>query len=240
MPVYEVPSYIKPKSRIASGILPMAYVTEEKSEYISDLKNAIPVVREQIKMYNKYQTLVMRKDLRGNPEAFKVLPDVSSIVLVPVEEFVNEATGDNELFKFNGKFNLLTNEGLKLVEAVYNALDRDMRVQIAVPMQWLVWIPKKKILSRMCWVVALEGNIIVRPYGTTNILLEVQDAKFDKINSVSIRELKKHATIKERLNNHWRSIIVSEEMAELGEEFGLEEYTEERTEEESGEVGEVE
>lgn len=223
MPAYEVPSYIKPRSRIASGLLPMAYVSEERAEYISDLKNAVAAVKDTIRAYMRYEMLTMRKDLRGNPEAFKVYPDVNSMVRVPIEEFIEEATGGKELHRFKGEFNLFGQEGLKLVEEVYNGLSADFRVQINLPTQWLVYVPSRRLLTRMCFVVRLGGEIVVRPYGSTNVLLEVESIQLDKVNQPDIRVLKRNAEVKERLNNHWRSIVATQEMAEALEGFETEE-----------------
>ena len=238
MAIYIVPSYIKPYSKILSWALPLCYVEEEKQEYICDLKIVTTAIRERVRAYTKYQLLTMLKDIRGNPERFKVLPDASSIYYVPLEDFISKATEDRELASFKGEFNLLSQTAEDLINKVFSNLDRDLRAVIAVPMQWLVYSREDKVLSRMCWVVTLRGDITIRPYGTTNILLEVDKLSFDKINQVSLRVLKRHVLIKIRVDEVWRALVASEVMEEKAPELqtGIEEVGEEEIEEEVGEV----
>ncbi len=242
MGLYLVPSYIKPYSKILSWTLPMIYVEEEKQEYISDLKVVVPVIKGEIRYFARGEKLTMKTDMRGNPEQYKVLPDTSTQVLVPLEDFITKVTENKQYGEIQGKINLLTNQGIELIEKIYNLLDEDLRPVISLPMQWLVYIPNKKELTRLCWTIDLEGEIIVRPYGTTGLLLEVGDARLDKINSVSLKEIKKNTLIRQRLNDHWRSLVASFELGELAEEFAtLEEYTtEEEKEEVKEKVGEIE
>jgi len=240
MPAFEVPAYMKPRSRIASWIIPLVYVSEVNGEYISELRNVALFLQEKTKMYPQYQLMTMRKDMRGNPEAFKVFPEKNEFVTVPLEELVRIASRDIEIAKIKGSFHLLTETGTKFVEEVYNSLDKDVRTQINVPTQWVVWIPDKKILTRLCWVLALEGEITIRPWGSSNIMLEATNVTFDAVNSVSIKKLKANNLQKERLNDHWRTLLATEELAEAAEGFGLEEYAKQETETAEEAVGKVE
>jgi len=240
MPAFEVPAYMKPRSRIASWIIPLIYVSEVDGEYISELRNVFLVIQERTRMYSQYQLMTMRKDMRGNPEAFKVFPEKNDYVFVPLEELVQIASKGKEIAKIKGKFNMLNETGTKFVEEVYNSLDKDVRAQINVPTQWVVWIPEKKMLTRLCWILELEGEITIRPWGSSNIMLEARNVVFDAVNSVSVKQLKASNLQKERLNDHWRTILATEELSEAAEGFGLEEYVKEESESPEGSVGKVE
>jgi len=135
---------------------------------------------------------------------------------------------------------LLNESGLRFVNEVYNALDKDVRTQINVPTQWIVWIPKEKILTRLCWVLELEGDIIIRPWGSSNILLETNAVKFDAINSVSLKTLKKNNVMKESLNDQWKAILAAEELAEAAEEIEAIEQTPVEEPTPSEDIGKVE
>jgi len=97
MPVYEVPSYMKIRAKIASWIVPLNYVSELDGEYITELRNVSLVIKEKVKMYPKYQLMTMKKDMRGNPEAFKVFPSTEHYALIPLETLV-EVASKNTVF----------------------------------------------------------------------------------------------------------------------------------------------
>ncbi|RLE83758.1 MAG: hypothetical protein DRJ67_11665, partial [Thermoprotei archaeon] len=184
MGIYLVPAYIKPYSKILSWTLPMAYIEEEEQEYICDLKIVVPRIVGQIRYFTRGEKLTMRTDLRGNPEQYKVLPDVATQMLVHVEDFIKAATQGKSYGKLEGSYNLLGEGGTRLVEDVYNLLDSDLRPMIATPLQWLVWAPKQRLLTRLCWIRAISGRIVIRPYGSSGLLLETEGLKLDKVNSV--------------------------------------------------------
>jgi len=222
----------------------MGYVEEEKSEFIMDIARLVPVLNAMTEYYSNYTMMTMKKDLHGNPEQYKIKPRIETGVKIPLENFVEKVTEGKEIARIKGSFNLLEPSGDKLVDLVYKSLDRDARLLISPPLQWLVWLPKEKKLTRMCWVIEISGEIVIRPYGGRNLLLEVQQVKFDKINEWSTTVIKRHALEKQRLNNEWRSLVAAEELAEAAEGFGGlpvgggEE--EESNEETPPEVGEVE
>jgi len=240
MGCYLVPSYIKPYSKILSWTVSMGYIEEERQEYISDLKVVTPYLKGETRYFPKYEKLTMRTDMRGNPEQYKILPDVSSQILVPIEDFVEKVTESKEHGRMRGEVDVLTNKGIELIEQVYNMLDSDLRAVISLPLQWLIYSRSEKLLSRLCWVLRVDGEITVRPYGVSGILLEVDKLTLDKVNSVSLKELKKNTLVRQRLNDHWRSLVASGQLTtELTSIEGLAE-SEETKEEESDKVGVVE
>jgi len=239
--IYEMPAYMKPRIKVATWILTMAFSKDLNQELIAELPRVKLTIKDNIEGYMKYQLLTMRKDLRGNPEGYKVFVEPASRIVLPVEEVINEITGGKELGRIRGEFNLLNSSGKKLIEEVYGSLDKDFRRTLNIPTQWLIYIPDKRILTRMCWVLSLSGDIVIRPFGSTNILLEVTNVRFDMINEGHLRQVKQNNLVKDRLNQEWRSLIVSEEMAELATAAeGLTEEAEESKETTPSEVGQVE
>jgi len=244
MPAYVVPAYIKPRSKIATWLLPMAYLDKEMREYICDLGIVSPVIRDQIIYFTDYTKLVMKKDLEGQAEQYKIHPKVDSRGAIPIESFVDMVTQKKELLRFKGTFNLLGRTGDELIRKVYYAIRPDVRFIVATPLQWLVWIPSKRMLTRLCWLLELKGEIVVRPYGDRNFLLEVVDAdgvKLDKVNDWDTFEIKKNITMKLRLSNEWRSLVATEQLETYEAELpvGAEETEAAQTEAPPAEVGEI-
>jgi len=238
MPCYEVPSYIKPYSKILSWSIPMVYVEEEKMEYIADGSEITSFIKDTITVYRDYMKTVLSKDLRGIAEKFKVTVEQNSKIAIPVEEFIDKVTFNKTYGKVKYDINLLTGKGQKLVEDVYNILDEDLRAVISTPTQWLVYIPKEKLLTRLCWVVELGGEITVRPYGRRGLLLEAEKVKLDRVNHPSLRVLKRNTLLRQRLNDYWRRLLsmqmAMEEARELVETIS--EVEEREGEEEVGHV----
>jgi len=245
MPAYLTPLYIKPRSKILSWTLPMVFVEERKEEFISDYPGGNVVIKETVKAFKNYHEMTMTKDIRGNPERYKIYVDIASMYEVPVEEFVSRATEDKEIARLNMTLNLLSADSYKQIGKIYNSLDRDLRVMITQPTQWLVYARRERILTRLCWIIKLEGEIILRPYGLRSLLLEVDSVLMDRVNEPSLRTIKKNAILKQRLNDYWKRLVTSEvageELKSLQETLSeaLAE-TSESSREETGMVGEVE
>jgi len=240
MGIYITPGYMKPRSRISNWLIQLALEEQEKTEYIYDGPETVPILKDQTKYYARYSKLTMKKDLEGNPEQYKLHPDVSTAVLVPLERLVEIAAGNKEFGKIKGKFNIYGNDGENLVQEIYKMLRPDVRRVAVVPTQWLVWFPEKKILTRLVFVTEIEGEIIVRPWGDRGIMLEATSLKLDKVNSWDTLVMKRACLSKNRLNDAWRSLVVSEELAaELGEISTLSEGGEEK-DVESKEIGHIE
>jgi len=232
---------MKPRSRISNWLIQFAYEEESKAEYVYDGPETAPLLKGETKYYLKYHKLTMRKDLEGNPEQYKLLPDIKSMSLIPIERLIEIGTNNIEYGKLSGKYDLYTVEGERFINEVYNMLRSDVRRVVSVPMQWLVWIPSEKILTRLVFVRELGGEIIVRPFGSRGILLEVKEVKLDKANSWDTFAMKRACLTKNRLNDAWRALVVSEEMAAAVEGFEVERSEEVEKEEEAPEaVGEIE
>jgi len=246
MGCYSVPAYQKPMSKIASWVVPMAYVPKERLEYIAEAVETKLVFKENLPYYKDFMLLVMSKDLRGLAERLKVYANADTVTLIPIQEFVNLATNEEQFGKTTLKLNLLDESAYKEIGKIYNLLDRDVRTTIATPTQWLVYHPRAKMLTRLCWVVSIEGEAIIRPYGMRGLLLEVEKVEVEDVENPSLKILKKHGVIKQRVNDYWRRLVAMEEgLEELEELQGLVQYTkeskeEEETKEEGVEVGEVE
>ena len=235
-----VPSYTKPYSKITSWAIPMIYLLDENQEYITDLAVVVPIIRKSVRVYKNVTKIVMRTDLRGYAESFKVHVMSPEYIDVPISEFVREVSNDNELGELTVNADLLGDSGFRLIDGVYEILDRDLREVIATPLQWLVYAVKQELLTRLCWVTKINGKVKVRPYGNRNILLEVEDIKLDKVNTPSLKTLKRNIVVKQRINDYWRRKLSMELAKEELEGLGLpiEEPTE--SNEEASEVGEVE
>jgi len=246
MGCYSVPAYQKPMSKITSWVVPMAFVDTERLEYIAEAIETGLVFKDNLPYYKDYMLLVMSKDLRGLAERLKVYVNTETRTLIPIQEFVNLATNEEQFGKATLNLNLLDESAYKEIGKVYNLLDRDVRTTIATPTQWLVYHPKAKLLTRLCWVVRIEGEVVIRPYGMRGLLLEVEKVEVEDIEKPSLKILKKHGVIKQRINDYWRRLVAMEEgIEELEELQGLIQYSrksegkeEERTE--GVEVGEVE
>jgi len=235
-----VPSYAKPYSKITSWAIPMIYLMDEKQEYITDLAVVVPIIKGMVRVYKNVTKIVMRTDLRGFAESFKVHVMSPEYVDVPVKEFVNEVTEGKELGELEVNADLLADSGFKLIDGVYEVLDRDLREVIATPMQWLIHGVKDNILTRLCWVTKLKGKIKVRPYGNRNILLEVEELTLDKVNTPSLKTLKRNIVVKQRVNDYWRRKLSMELAKEELEGLGLPIGGEESGAEGGEVVGEVE
>jgi len=239
VPGYLVPSYIKPYSKILSWSLPMIYIEEEEQEYISELAQVSPAFKENIIGFKDYTKLVMSKDLRGTPEKYKVAVDINTKFVIPVEEFVRRATKEKEFARLQLDLNLLSPDSYKAFDKIYNSLDKDLRATISIPTQWLVYARRENMLTRLCWVVKISGEVVIRPYGARGILIETDTILLDKVNTPSLRTIKKNVLLKQRLNDYWRRLVATqlfeEEASELMETLEVSE-----TSEGAGMVGNVE
>ncbi len=241
MGVYLTPAYMKPRSRVANWLLQMCLEEETRTEYIYDGPETAPILRNETRYFTKYSKLTMKKDLEGNAEQYKIYPDIRSGVLVPLERLVEIATDNKEYGKLKGKYDLYSIEGEKLVNEIYGMLRNDVRRIVAVPTQWLVWLPNKKILTRLVFIREIMGGIIIRPWGARGILLEVQELKLDRANKWDTFAMKKACLTKNRLNDSWRSLVVSEELsAELEGFETIEDYADKEEGETAEKVGDVE
>jgi len=240
MGIYLTPAYMKPRSRIMNWLIQLALEEQDKAEYVYDGPETAPILRDQTKYYTRYSKLTMKKDLEGNPEQYKLYPDVNSAVIIPIERLVEIATENKEHGKLSGKFNIYSADGEKLVNEVYRLLRSDVRRVVSVPTQWLVWYPEKRLLTRLVFVTEIEGEIVVRPWGSRGLLLEVEKLRLDKVNEWDTLVMKRACLTKNRLNDAWRSLVISEELvAELGE-LTQEVLVSEEKEQAPGEVGQVE
>lgn len=235
-----VPSYAKPYSKITSWAIPMIYLMDEKQEYITDLAVVVPIIKEYVRVYKNVTKVVMRTDLRGYAESFKVHVMTPEYVDVPISEFIEEVSDGKVLGNFEVDADLLGDSGFKLIDKVYDVLDRDLREVIATPMQWLVYDESRNLLTRLCWVTKINGPVKVLPYGTRNVLLWVNELKLDKVNTPSLRTLKRNIVVKQRINDYWRRKLSMELAKEELEGLGL--PIESESEETGGgaEVGSVE
>lgn len=244
MGVYIVPAYIKPGTKIATWIIPMCYVEEENNEFINDNGIVRIVIKDKIEYFSKGVKMAMKVDAFGEPTQHKVHIFDTKLIIKPIEMFLSTACKDVELARVEGIFNLLGTSGINLIQEVFKQLDKDTRSQVAVPLQWLVYKPDEKLLTRLCWVNEINGKIIVKPYSERNLLLEVQgDIKLDKVNTFSLQTIKKNIITKNALNEEWRQmvaeVIVTETLTEM---TTIGEFTEEKKERvgEGEEIGKVE
>ncbi len=235
-----VPSYAKPYSKITSWAIPMIYLIDEKQEYITDLAVVVPIIKGTIRVYKNVTKIVMRTDLRGYAESFKVHVMSPEYLDIPLNEFVKEVSNGKVLGELDVNADLLSDSGFKLIDGVYEVLDRDLREVIATPMQWLVHSVSQDLLTRVCWVTKINGKVKVLPYGNRNILLQVQELKLDKVNTPSLKTLKRNIVVKQRINDYWRRKLSMELAREELEGLGLPIEESEGGVTEGGEVGEVE
>jgi len=218
MGIYITPSYIKPHTKIATWIIPMCYLEEDNNEYINDNGIVKTVIKDYIDYYSRGTKMTMKTDTFGEPIQYKVHADTSTMNQRPLVLFIEQAIGNRQLMTLEGKFNLLTSSGVKLIQEVFNNLSEDMRSTIAVPLQWLVYIPSENVLTRLCWINEIEGKIIVRPYTQRSLLLEVHGkVQFDKVNTADLKVIKKNILVKNTLNEEWRQMVMEVSMEEAVE-----------------------
>jgi len=241
MGIYLTPAHMKPYSAVVNWLIQLAYEEETSQEYVYDGPESAPLLRGKTKYYTRYHRLTMSKDLTGNPERYKVFPDVRSGVLVPIENLIDTATGGLEYGRVSGEFDLYSRSGDKLVSEVYNMLNTDVRRVVSLPTQWLVWIPSRSMLTRLVFTSALKGEVIVRPFGSRGILLEVQDVTLDRVNEWDTISMKRACIEKTRFNDSWRSLVLSEGLKRVAGKFKAEAEEETSEEEPKPEgVGDIE
>jgi len=240
MGVFLVPAIMKPYSKISSWLIQLGFREEDRMEYILSPADIKVVIKENTLYYPNYSIMTMRTDLEGRASQYKIHIESSINRIVPLEILLEIATGNKEFGAFKGSFNLFDKTGKDLVAKIYDMLDPDLRETISTPLQWLVYIPKQQALTRLVYVVKVSGNIIVRPFGVNNILLEIEKARLDKVEPWSTKHMKASCIRKQVLNDYWRSMLAEEKMQETSNFFETEEEEESVEEKESVEVGEVE
>jgi len=237
--VWHVPSYIKPYTKILSWTIPMVYEEESNREIISDYMDVSPVIREKMKYFKDYyRTTVGKVIVQKLIQGYKVSPEPRSMILRPINEFIDRCCNEVLATIKDMKISLLDVNGIKFVDTIFNALNEDIRAVITRPLQWLVLIPGRRWLTRMCWLLQLRGDIEIRKYGLNNILLVVNDVTFEKINSVDLRTIKRNVLKKEEINDRWLQLLTE---AQLEPELeGVETVKEQQVKEESTKIGVVE
>ena len=214
MTVILSPAYMKPRIKVLSWTIPLAYVTETKTEAPIEPPIVKPIIKEHTIAWNSYYNLGFGLDLSGRSTREKVVARPESKFLMPVEEFVKIATEEQEICRVKGKFNLLNDTGIDLVTQVYKNARNVIKHEIANPLQWIVYIPSQKILTRLCWLIQIEGEVIVRPFGERNLLLEIENVVFDKVNQVDLHALKTNIVKKERIIKIWQTLLAKETVEE--------------------------
>jgi len=237
--VWELPSYSKPRIKVYSWTIPMVYEEREQIEFIADNLNIHIAFKGTIPAYRNYRKLVLRTDLKGEASSYKINVDVDSKVVLSIDELISKATGNKVFAKFTKDVNLLDPKATQFIEEIYYSLDENFRMSSSPPNQWLVLLRNKQELTRLCWVNHIKGNVEVAPFGIRNILLIVDDGVREGNSRLSVRAIKAHRLAKERLDERWRTLQISEEVEEVKEEFSLEGFKKEEEEVEK-KVGEVE
>jgi len=241
---YITPAYIKPYTKITTWILAMCFLEEDNNEYINDNGITRLVIKDTIDYYSTCRKMAMRIDAFNEPIQYKVHVLDKNPTPKPLELFISNIIKSEMFLKLNGKFNLLDTSGVKLIQQIFNNLAEDVRSTIAVPLQWLVYNPKEKLLTRLCWVNGIDGNIEVYPYTQRSLLLVVDGTiHLDKVNRPDIRVLKNNVKVKESLNDEWRSMVMESALSEAVESIvGVKEVKEQevkpqvKTESEIGQV----
>jgi len=238
------PAYVKPYTKIATWLLPMCYIEEENLEYIQDNAIVKLVLRKETQRFGKYVKMTLKADALGEPMQYKInIQD--RLDPAPIEALIEKACGNEKFMEFEGEFDLLSTTGVKLIQHIFNNLSEDVRSTIAVPLQWLVYKPNEGLLTRLCFVNALKGKVIVKPYTQRSLLLEIHgNVILDRVENIDIRVIKKNVATKQVLNDEWRQMVMESAVSEAIESIVIpktqkEERVKEKKEE-SGKVGEVE
>lgn len=226
---YWVPSQFKAKTKISSKLIPFVFVVDDWSEHVGDNIDNAPLLREKTYYFSRAEKMTMQVDIVGRPVKFKVYVDPRSKAIVPIDNLIADATKNMELGRFKGTFNTTDPTGRDLINKVYDILDVDTRRQISRPSQWLIYDRTNKVLTRLCYMIQVNGEIIVRPFGATNILLDAESGKVDHVNNYSRKYMLGSYKAKEHLDQHWLRMQLSEEIEEFSSEFG-------ETEEEAGTI----
>ena len=241
MGLYEIPAIFKPKIKVLGWTIPIAYVEERRSEYIMDVGAAPLYVEKTVEYYEKYYWLGMGLDLRGVATREKVTIDENTRKLVPIEILILRATGNKTLGTLQGNFNMLGKSGIDFINKVYNTIGAEYARTISKPTAWLVYIPSKRLLTRLAWVRSINGKIVIRPFGDKNIMLEVESVELEFDLNKEYRKMAAFAALKEELNKQWDIIISRHELASALDELNkvAKEIASAELPEES-EIGEVE
>lgn len=230
---YVMPSLFKPQTQISSKLIPMVFVVDDWSEYISDNTDNVVVLREKTVFYTKLERMTMATDMAGRPVKFKIYVDPRTKAIVPIENLIYDATKKKELGSIKGTFKLSDSSSRELITKIYEILDSDTRRQISKPLGWLVYDETNKVLTRLSFMLELSGEIKVLQFGSTNILLEIEKGEIDHVNSYSRNYMMKSYKIKEQMDNLWTKLQLSEEMSELADEFIDDEEEETKKKEEN-------
>jgi len=115
---------------------------------------------------------------------------------------------------------MLDETGIKLVEQVFRAISSDIVPLIVKLTQWLILIndSKEKKLIRLCWLIEIKGDIEIRRYGFNNILLIVNEAILEKINSADLKLIKRNTVKKEEVNDKWFQLVSESQLGSALEE----------------------
>jgi len=239
MGIWHTPSYIKPYVKILSWTIPMAFEEDSVREMISDYMDVSPVIKEMMRYFKDYcRTVIGKVVVQKLIQGYKVSPEPRSLVLKPIDDFIDVCCKEVLATIKDVDVNLLDITGIKFVEKIFNVLNEDFRAVIARPMQWLILIPNKKWLTRLCWLVRLKGDVEVRKYGLNNLLLVVNDVTFEKINSVDLRSIKRSVLRKEEVNDKWLQLVTEARLEPALE--GIETVGEQQVSDETSKIGNVE
>jgi len=227
---YVLPSYVKPRSKILSWLIAMALHEGDNTEYILD--NAITriTIRENVEYAKAVRKTALDAIAKEVVMRYKVTIEDSAFMLVPLEYFVKNVVErtikgtqmNPELAKLNGEFCMHDSSALDLIQTIVSGIDRDALPQIAVPMQWLVYVPRQKMLTRMCFVRTIRGNVVVRPFTPRNLLLEVDgEIEIESPETMSLEKFKRAILIKEKVNDEWRRLVAETALEEAFEEISV-------------------
>jgi len=240
-----VPSYIKPYTRILSWTIPLVFEEEANREAISDYMDISPVIRGVMKYFKSYYRASLGRVLIQNLiQGYKISPDPRSLVLRTIDDFLDRCCKEQLTSIDDVKASMLNETGIKFIEQVFEKLNKDVVPLIARPMQWLVMISNgnEKKLTRLCWVVEINGKVEIRKYGFSNILLVISEATLEKINSADLKSIKRNATKKEEINDKWAQLVAESQLERVVEapEVAAEVAEEQQELEEKKIVGSVE
>ena len=248
MGVYITPAYLKPETKIPTGLIAMSYVEELDSEFIQDNGITPLLIQDKIEWYKDYRVMVMQATPKGDPIRHKCWVNTESKAYRPIDYFVQQVTKGRLLGEFEGKYSLVESSGFDFIKNVFQMLSPDTRPMISPPNQWLVYIPNQNMLTRLCFVKKIDGKVVVRPYTSRNLMIEVHgNVEFEQINSINIFAVKRSVLVKKQLDDEWRNMAMETALEEAVESIvGIREFVTpvkpevKPSEKKEGEVGTVE
>jgi len=223
---YVLPYYVKTDSKIWTWLIPMCLYEQDNTEYILDN----PYSRAYFKDYIFYFKNVSKNALDAVAGEvvlrYKISIDSDEKAILPIEDFVKliikrtvEQSGSSEtLFSTDVEFKVCDASMVDFLTEFSRSIDRDALPQIAVPMQWLVYIPSMKLLTRLCFISSIRGKVSVKPFTARNVILIVDgEVLFETPEQMKVQEFKKKVKQKEKINDEWRRLvsetIVEEELS---------------------------